>query len=209
MNNRCRLLVGGLAIVLSACASARLQKTETYSFGPGSHGYGMIRENSVIVGLGPIEISDYLDRPQLLRRDSQGRIRLYDLHRWDRPLRDSIRQTLAAQLESLDAHREVRLHPWSRPSEIDFQVRVSIESFEPGEDHVLELRAHLLVRDVRAQVNRNSQSISLQKKLDGPEFSRQVDGMHDLLLELASSIHRQLRPVREMPLGSAPGLRME
>lgn len=83
------------------------------------------------VGLGPIEIPNYLQRPELIVRESATEIRPSSFDRWSEPLDKGIARVLAQNLSSALGVDRVTLFPWYSNQEPSYQVRIDFISFEP------------------------------------------------------------------------------
>jgi uncharacterized protein len=94
-----------------------------------------------VIGLGPVEIPGYLDRPQIVTGGPANQLYLDEFNRWAEPLRDSITQVLAEDLASDLPADHVVAFPWNRALAPDYVVEVGIGRFHVGEDGKSELRA--------------------------------------------------------------------
>jgi uncharacterized lipoprotein YmbA len=79
-----------------------------------------------VVGLGPIRIPEYLNRPQMVTAVTENQYRLDDRHRWAERLDQNISRALLQSLSAqLGAVRIVR-HPWAERQNIDYQASIDI-----------------------------------------------------------------------------------
>ena len=101
-----------------------------------------------ILGLGPVAIPRYLDRPQLVTRVGQNELRLADVARWAEPLRESIVRVLRQDLVAASAAQTVVLYPWAASASVELAVAVDILRFEPSGGGDAELVARWSVREV-------------------------------------------------------------
>ncbi|MBK7977372.1 MAG: membrane integrity-associated transporter subunit PqiC [Deltaproteobacteria bacterium] len=83
------------------------------------------------VGLGPIEIPNYLQRPELIVRESATELRPSTFDRWSEPLDKGLARVLAQNLSYQLGIDRVTLFPWYSNQEPTFQVRIDFLSFEP------------------------------------------------------------------------------
>jgi uncharacterized lipoprotein YmbA len=95
----------------------------------------------VIVGIGPVTIAAYLDRPQIVTRKGKNRLALAEFDNWAEPLEDTVSRIV---LDSLTArlYSEVALFPWQSPVDMDFQVTVDVNRL----DNIPSGQALLVVR---------------------------------------------------------------
>jgi hypothetical protein len=82
-----------------------------------------------VIGLGPIRIPEYLNRPQMIVAIADNQYRLSEDHRWAEPLDQNISLALFKALpRQLGTDRIVRF-PWSQRQVIDYQVGIDILEF--------------------------------------------------------------------------------
>jgi uncharacterized lipoprotein YmbA len=94
-----------------------------------------------IVGLGPLEIPDYLNRAAIVTRVSDTRLAVNDGHRWAGSLQDDILRVLASHLDQHHKVKEVVVFPWPPKMEPDVQFKVEIKAFEGGLGQQVTLKA--------------------------------------------------------------------
>ena len=82
-----------------------------------------------VIGLGPIRIPEYLNRPQMIVAITDNQYRLSEDHRWAERLDQNISLALFKALpRQLGTDRIVR-YPWSQRQVIDYQVGIDILEF--------------------------------------------------------------------------------
>ena len=82
-----------------------------------------------VIGLGPIRIPEYLNRPQMIVAVADNQYRLFEDHRWAERLDQNISLALFKALpRQLGTDRIVRF-PWSQRQVVDYQVGIDILEF--------------------------------------------------------------------------------
>ena len=82
-----------------------------------------------VIGLGPIRIPEYLNRPQMIVAIADNQYQLSEDHRWAERLDQNISLALFKALpRQLGTDRIVR-YPWSQRQTIDYQVGIDILEF--------------------------------------------------------------------------------
>jgi uncharacterized lipoprotein YmbA len=110
------------------------------------------------VGVGPVDLPKYLDRPQIAVRSGAHELLYSETHRWAEVLRDNVTEVLAENLTLLVPTDKVAVYPWGRSTEIDYRVVIEISRFDAdaGGDVVLSANWRLYregSREVVAQHN--------------------------------------------------------
>lgn len=117
------------------------------------------REREIALGVGPVELPEYLDRPQIVTRTGQNELQLGEFDKWAESLEDSVPHVLAENLAACLPSRKVVTYPWKRSAQVDYQLVVKVIRFEgSGGESVLNVRwsvssgdgkTELLVRESR------------------------------------------------------------
>ena len=102
MKSRMLLSCALLSVVLSAillpgCGSTR--PTEFYLLTPLPA--AVEAEKDLTIGVGPLTLVDYLDRPQIVTREKANKVLLNEFHQWAEPLKDNLLRILAMNLSAL------------------------------------------------------------------------------------------------------------
>jgi hypothetical protein len=82
------------------------------------------------VGVGPVALPPYLDRPQLVTRSGDNRVVLADIDSWVEPLQEMFARVLADNLIVLLGTDDVLLLPQRREFALDRQIEVDVTRFD-------------------------------------------------------------------------------
>lgn len=139
------------------------------------------------LGIGPVEIPDYLDRPQIVTQVGPNELHLGDFDQWAEPLEKTFMRTLADNLASLLCVNEVVYYPSER-SGVDFQVLVTVTRFQGLPDGSVVLSAQWQVlRGGRGEVLVRNRTTILERT-EGPGYASLVAAQSKALAKLSSEI---------------------
>ena len=93
------------------------------------------------IGVGPVRLPQYLDRPQIVRRSSQNQLQLAEFAQWAEPIRVNFSRVLAENLGILLETKKISLFPWLKTTKIDYQIILEITRFDGGHGNKALLRA--------------------------------------------------------------------
>jgi uncharacterized lipoprotein YmbA len=110
---------------------------------PASAGAGLS------LGLGPITMPAYLDRPQMVTRIGPNELRLSEIDRWAEPLGANFAHVLAQDLTMRLGAARIHAFPWYSSTRIDYQVEVAVHRLETDASGRSELAAHWTITDGR------------------------------------------------------------
>ena len=90
--------------------------------------------NDMIIGVGPVELPEHLNRPQIVTRISSSELHLSEFNRWAESLEKNFSSVLAENLSMLLSTDKVLVYPWIGSIEVNRQVRVNVLQFDnlPG-----------------------------------------------------------------------------
>lgn len=119
------LILPVVLVLLAGCGTT--QPSKFYLLSGDISSAGMPAADSApVLGIGPVQLAGYLERPQIVQRVGPNELRINESHRWAEPLKENISRVLAANLSAAIPTEEVVLFPWTRDTRIDYQVILSI-----------------------------------------------------------------------------------
>lgn len=127
------LALAALAAGLTLASCAERQPTRFYLLSAAGAASGealLAVPPDLAVGVGPITLPSYLDRPQLVTRAGSNRAVLSDFDSWVEPLQGMFARVLADNLGLLLASDNVLMLPQRRPLRLDYQVEVDVTRFD-------------------------------------------------------------------------------
>lgn len=104
-------------------------------------------EKDLRIGVGPVELSEYLDRPQIVTQTSQSKLQVDQFNQWAETLEGNIARVLARNLSTLLSTENLFLFPWLGSTQLDFQVKLDIIDFKGTPDNKVVLDAHYTILD--------------------------------------------------------------
>ena len=128
-----------LSCILAACAESQPSRFYMLSSLPPAEATGSGKPLSV--GVGPISMPEYLNRPQIVTRESETKLALAEFDRWGEPLGDLFSQVVAANLSSLLKTERVYSLPRRRTASLDYQVEIDIYRFDADQLGLIYLTA--------------------------------------------------------------------
>ena len=151
-------------------------------------------ESGLTIGVGPVVVPGYLDRPHVVTRDASNGLEIWSYHRWAEPLDLGIAQALAEALAARVPVDRVAVFPWrgTLARVIDYQVVVAVARFEgsPGRTVNLDARWRLLGRDGKELAFKRT---TLTEPASADGFPALVAAMNRSISRLAHDIGEAIR----------------
>ena len=183
--------IGLCLLLLVGCASSA--PSRYYVLSP-LMGEGKVTPEAscVSVGIGPIKLPEYVNRPQIVTRTTPNELVLSYFDLWAEPLSDSVPRTLAENVSRLLCTKEVVLFPW-KPSRVpDYRVEVELLKMDGTLGRTVSLEAWWSVSSgaEKARVTRKS---SYSEPVAGQDYEALVQAHSRALAALSRDIAGALR----------------
>lgn len=151
---------------------------------------------SARLGLGPIRLPKYLDRPQIVSWETGARLKLSNEHRWAEPLADSFSRALLANLARVLPATQVVQFPWKAAEQPARQLSMEVLRFERAVDGSMKLGARWTVANGRADPSPATYTSEISVPISGEanDYDALVTAASAAVTALAEDIAAQLLP---------------
>jgi hypothetical protein len=203
-----RIAAALLAVALSACVSlkrtpeARFFVLRSLAEPPAAAQTALA---PALVGLLPVALPGYLERPQLITWVAPGELRVDEYLRWAEPLDAGFSRTLAANLQALLPDARVVRSPWPSRARLSARVRVEIQRFGPQASGEVVLEGRFAVLPAEGERPLAARPVALRRGplASGPagvDAAAEVDTMSELVADLARDVAAALRSLPPEPV---------
>jgi uncharacterized lipoprotein YmbA len=151
--------------------------------------------SDLTIGVGPVELPQYVNRPQIVTRTSRNELEVAPFARWAEFLDDNCSRVLAENLTVLLSTDRVIVYPWKRTVSIDYQVVVNVTRFDGALGGPVSMRARwtLLSDDGERMLLRNQASLSTHA--DAKSYEALVAAQSRLLADLSREIAAEITAI--------------
>ncbi len=145
-----------------------------------------------IVGVLPVSLPGFLERPQLVAWSAPGEVRVDEFLRWAEPLDASVQRVLTDDLETLFASRRVIRSPWARSTTVQCRVRAELVRFglQPGGE--VALSGRFVVLPAQSERPLQSRDVELRRDPRRADPGSAVEAMSALVADLAVEIAKAI-----------------
>jgi hypothetical protein len=156
---------------------------------------GAVPESSVTLGVGPVTLPEYLDRPQIVTRDQSSRLELAEHDRWAEPLAKNFARVLTENLSALLTEERVAVFLWPGSPPVEYRVAVEVLQFDGFRDGtaILLARWSILGRGGRDLLLTGKSSFT--EPSAGPGFESLVQAESRAVAALSREIAAALKAV--------------
>src|SRR5580658_7890587 len=99
------------------------------------------------IGLGPIKLPPYLDRPEIVTRAAPNRLELSKEDRWGESVQNGFTSAMQRDLAAQAGTENIIIFPWYNTVHIDMQVQIDVYRFETDSDGIAHLTAKWTLLD--------------------------------------------------------------
>lgn len=177
--------------LLGACggssSGARFYTLTSLGF-PGEAGEAVADSRSAIVRIGPVEIPDYLDRPQIVTRTAVNELSLGDFDLWGGSLRTDIERVFVENLSVLLAKDHISVVGWKSRYPTVGSVPVWLDRFDAVPGDTVVLRARWGIHGKDGKMLEVPRDMMVTKPVKGFGYSHVVAAMSDALADLSRNM---------------------
>ena len=197
------LVCGGGLCMLGGCMGS--PPTHFYVLAPLQNSAPLPRHTetsrNLALGIGPINLPEYLDRPAIVTQTSAYQLDLAEFDQWAEPLSANFARVMAENLSHLLSSDDVVVYPWSRSAQVDYQVVVDVMRFEGSTRDDSRLTARWMIVDSDGDQERVRRQADIKIKADGQGYEAIVAAMsravgalsHDIAVALQTLLQQVSR----------------
>jgi uncharacterized protein len=100
-----------------------------------------------VIGLGPIKLPPYLDRPEIVTRTAPNRLELSKEDRWGESLQNGFTNSIERDIAAQTNGAQIIVFPWYNTVHIDMQVQIDVYRFETDGQGLATLSAKWTILD--------------------------------------------------------------
>jgi len=190
----------GLAGCLGSSRPARFYTLAPLQIrdGPGS------TATDATLAIGPVEIPDSIDRPQIVTRTGANELVVAEFDRWGSSLDREITGSLVSTLADLLGSQHVAVAPWRSAilsgAGTTWRAAVSVSRFDgvPGQSVVLQGRWELIAQGVGKEESLGVREATITEKIDGAGYDALVGAMQRAVVKFGQQMAHSVAEATQM-----------
>lgn len=151
---------------------------------------GIVEENlnDLRMGIGPIDIPGYIDRPQIVTKTESAELQLAEFERWAEPMGEMFTRTLAENIKAITDSQRIHSYPWLPNLEIDYRINAKVIKFENNAkgDALLAVHWQLINTNDKSIVKNIDSEFNAHAK--DASYPARVAALNDALAQFAQEI---------------------
>ena len=189
-------------VFLGGCLGGGTQKpTDYYLLKPLSSSamaeHGAAAGEGIVLGMGPVRMQEYLNRPQIVTRTSTSEINLHEFHYWGEPLSTNFTVVLAQNLSALLSTDRIFIFPYRNKQTLPLQYQVVVDVIrfdgEPGVEASLLAQYSILQFQENGMKELVTRQPSFSKPLADKSYKTLVATMSELVGDLSRQIAKDIK----------------
>jgi len=145
------------------------------------------------VGVGPIALPAYLDRVQIVTRQSPNALDLSELNQWAEPLANNIANVVGDNLSLLLPTDDVWFYPWDVSVPMDYQLTLEIIHFEGALGSDVQLDSRWIIYSADGTTMLASKRARYVETALGDSYEELVAAMNRALNQLSRNVADEIR----------------
>jgi uncharacterized lipoprotein YmbA len=198
-------IVRGVALALLAgCVSLepKPDRTRYYLLETEAGPPDAARAAVPVLGVGPVRLPAYLDRPEIVTRAGAARIEVASVERWAAPLDVLFADALTEGLRAAVPAREVSAWPWPVGAAPEWSTSVDVLRFDAEPDGTAVLEARWIVRRGGAVATQGA--TTARERAAAPDTAARVAALGRAIRSLARDIAAAVDAGRGNARGTTP-----
>ena len=181
-------MIAVVLLAITGCISAPTPPPTFYQLEQPANTQLSGIERGMVIGVGPVQIAAYLDRPHVVTRVTDHKLNLSEFNRWAEPLKDGISRVIAVNLSNMLETTRVYLIPRRRNDiPLEYRVEIAIPRFDGhiGGDVQLVARWTLYRGDEKALLTKVS---IIREASGGDGYDKLISAQNRTLQRLSREI---------------------
>ncbi len=183
-----------IIVMAFALGCSRTSPTRFYVLSPMERSaINVVRiSGKISVGVGPVSIPDYLDRPQIIVRTSENRLELKEFDKWAGSLKHDVPRVISDDLSTLLGTDKVFTFPWTTSLNPKFEVKIDITRFDGNEKGEVVLDAKWVVMTKSGRKTLAMERSIIKRHAEKPGIEELVSAKSMALGELSRIIANKI-----------------
>jgi uncharacterized lipoprotein YmbA len=153
------------------------------------------------LAIGPVEIPEYLDRPQIITRANEHELTLAEFNKWAEPLDENISRVLKENLTNLLYADAFTVHSWRGPRSTDYRLSLDIIRFDGSLSESVSLVVRWSIFGCGGRKLLVQKTSSYTEPVASPDYEALVSAQSSTLEALSREIADQVRSISQSRAG--------
>ena len=184
-------------LLVAGCGSS--PPVDFYTLQPIRGTVSSAPEGSEILGLGPLTLPDYLQRPQIVTQSGGGAVRLDEFNRWAEPLEVALPRVIATNVDQLIGDLTVIPFPWDSRLRADYRLLGRVNAFGADASGLVVLEVQWGIQDSESKLILQPRRDRYQAQAAANDAAAIVVAMNAAAEQFSRDIASRITTLRQAP----------
>lgn len=156
-------------------------------------------DSKVIIGIGPIEIPEYQNRPQIVTQNKDGMLTFAQFERWGESLDSAVGRVILENLTLMLPQAEFQIFPCNYAIALDYQVIVNVVQLESQLDKDIFLAIQWTIIDPKTKTMLLTKRSQIHQLINPHNYSGLAQALSRGCTLLSSEIAENLSELSKQP----------
>ena len=152
--------------------------------------------------VGPVSLAQYLDRTDIVIRNTRNEIEIAEFSAWAGPLRENFSRVLAENLSLWLNSEKVAIFPQSRLPSFNYNVTMTVTRFDGRPGHQAQLRARWMVLDQRRTTTLFNGHTVLTQPAENDGIAGMIESQSRLIADFSRQIAEAIKELEASKAGN-------
>jgi len=192
------LLICLLALMVAGCRSST-PPVEFYTLAslPGmemeSHEQSAVRD--ITIGIGPVQLPQFLNRPQIVIRSGPNKLTVSEFHRWGGYFDQDFLRVLAQDISILMPTNRVIEFPWEDRADPDYRIAFNVQQFDGQPGNSVLLNAIWTIKERKGTKDLYAKRSIIRQPVSGNDYEALVAAHSQALAALSREIAAAIKNI--------------
>ncbi|MEI8348999.1 MAG: PqiC family protein [Candidatus Omnitrophota bacterium] len=148
--------------------------------------------SQVIIGIGPVEIPEYLNRPHMVTQNKDRTLNFAQFDRWGESLDLAFKRLVHEDLSAMIGGATLQMFPWSFAIPVKYQVVVSVMQLESALDKDLFFVAQWSIIDLERKEMVFTKRSQFRQAINPHSYAGLAQALSEVCVSLSSEIAEEL-----------------
>jgi len=158
-----------------------------------SHEQSAIR--GITIGIGPVQLPQFLNRPQIVTRSGHNRLTVSEFHRWGGYLDQDFLRVLAQDISILLPTNRVVEFPWDDRADTDYRIEFNVHQFDGQPGNSVLLNATWTIKERKGMEALYARRSIIRQPVSGNDYEALVSAHSQALAALSREIAAAIKKI--------------
>ena len=192
------LIICLLVLMIAGCRSST-PPVEFYTLAslPGmemeSHEQSAVRD--ITIGIGPVQLPQFLNRPQIVIRSGPNKLTVSEFHRWGGYFDQDFLRVLAQDISILLPNSRVVEFPWEDRADPDYRIEFNVHQFDGQPGNFVLLNATWTIKERKGTKALYARRSIIKQPVPGNDYEALVSAHSQALAALSREIAAAIKNI--------------